>query len=178
MSHFKPNKSCQKTTKLAGWKKVWGQGQGHCGHNFSVYAKVWSKGIYVLHIFNVSKKQELLYLQWTVITIDVQNVCFDICQYNLWWYASLLFFSSPDDVQESLCCHPVVGVGVGVCVSTYKLIDYNSYTHLVTPLIFSTHMPCDKTFQCMSKFWPVTLTFTAESVFRFQILRLGFENCS
>jgi len=70
----------------------------------------------------------------------------------------VIVFSSPDEVQESLCCHPVVGVGVGVGVgdgvgvSTYKLIDNNSHTHLLTPLIFGTHMPWDKTFPCMSKF--------------------------
>ena len=65
-----------------------------------------------------------------------------------------IIFSSPDEVKESLCCHPVVGVGVGVGVgvSTYKLIDYNSNIHLLTPLIFGTHMPWDKTFLCMSKF--------------------------
>ena len=73
------------------------------------------------------------------------------------------FFSSPDEFQESLYCHPVgvgvgigvgvgVGVGIGYGVSTYKLIDYNSYTHIVTLLIFDTNMPCDKTFPCMSKF--------------------------
>ena len=51
----------------------------------------------------------------------------------------VIVFSSPDEVQESLCCHPVVGVGVGVGVgdgvgvSTYKLIDYNSHTYLLTP---------------------------------------------
>ena len=64
------------------------------------------------------------------------------------------FFSSPDEVKKSLCCHPVVGVGVGVGVgigvgvgvSTYMLIDYNSYTHLLKPLIFDTHMPSEKTF--------------------------------
>ena len=76
--------------------------------------------------------------------------------------AQVKVFSSPDEVQESLCCHPVVGIGVGVAVaiavavgvviSTYKLIDNNSKTHLLTPLIFCTHMPWDKTFQCISKF--------------------------
>ena len=74
-----------------------------------------------------------------------------------------MIFSSPDEVQESLCCHPVVGVGVGVGVavgvgvgvgvgvSTYKLIDYYSHTHLLTPLIFGTHRPLDKTFPCTPK---------------------------
>ena len=61
-------------------------------------------------------------------------------------YIFIYIFSSPDEVQESLCCHPVVGVGVGfgdgvgIGVSTYNLIDYNSHTHLLTPFIFGTHM--------------------------------------
>ena len=45
-----PNESCQKTTKLAGWKKVLGKGQGYRGQSFGVHANVLSKGIYVLNI--------------------------------------------------------------------------------------------------------------------------------
>ena len=40
------NESCQKTTKLTGWKKIWGQGQGHRDQSFGVNAKVLSKGMY------------------------------------------------------------------------------------------------------------------------------------
>ena len=85
-------------------------------------------------------------------------------------------FSSRDEVQESLCCHPVVGVGV----STYKLIDYNSYTYLVTPFIFGTHMyALGQDLSMHTKILiPVTLTFTHESAFRFRNLRLGFEKSS
>ena len=41
---------------------------------------------------------------------------------------------------------------VGVGVNTYKPIDYNSYTHIVAPLIYDENMPSDKTLPCMSKF--------------------------
>jgi len=61
-------------------------------------------------------------------------------------------FSSPE-VQKSLCCHPVVGVGVGV--STHKLIDHSYHTNWATSFISAIHMPWSKTFPCMPKCWPL-----------------------
>ena len=67
----------------------------------------------------------------------------------------VIVFCSSDEIQESLCCHKVVGIGVSVGVALGQ--DLSMHAKMLTP---------------------VTLTLSSESAFRFQNLCLGFNNGS